>query len=146
MKSHLSIRLGLVVALSLTTGIVTDAQTNWPTTKVVRPAAAPRPVQIRKPKPTSKRRAARTATIPRRQRISLRSMAELVTRQAAAIEALARRLEAAESRLDVLASASAPAAQTGQDASLGPVTPGFDDAQSPFRAALSIDWAEVIAR
>ena len=73
-------------------------------------------------------------------------MAELVTRQAAAIEALARRLEAAESRLDVLASASAPAAQTGQDAALGPVTPGFDDAQSPFRAALSIDWAEVIAR
>jgi len=146
MKSHLSIRLGLAVALSLTTGIVTDAQTNWPTTKVVRPAAAPRPVQIRKPKPTSKRRAARTSTSTATSADLLRSMAELVTRQAAAIEALARRLEAAESRLDVLASASAPAAQAGQDASLERVTPGFDDAQSPFRAALSIDWAEVIAR
>ena len=31
----------------------------WPTTKVVRPAAAPRPVQIRKPKPPRKRRAAK---------------------------------------------------------------------------------------
>ena len=52
----------------------------------------------------------------------------------------------AASRLEVLASASAPAAHTGQDAALEPVTPGFEEAQSPFRAALSIDWAEVIAR
>ena len=33
MKSHVSIRLGFAVALWLATGIVTDAQTNWPTTK-----------------------------------------------------------------------------------------------------------------
>ena len=146
MKSHLSICLGLALALSLTTGIVTDAQTKWPTTKVVRPATAPRPVQIRKPKPTRKRRAARPATAVAPSSDLLRSMAELVTRQAAAIEALARRLEAAESRLEALASATAPAAHTGQDAALEPVTPEFNDAQSPFRAALSIDWAEVIAR
>ena len=66
----------------------------------------------------------------------LRSMAELVTRQAAAIEALARRLEVAESRLEQLAGPPPTA----------PVAAEIDEAQAPFRAALSIDWAEVIGR
>ena len=67
-------------------------------------------------------------------------MAELVTRQAAAIEVLARRLEAAESRLEQLAAAAAPET---------PATPeraALDEAQAPFRASLAIDWSEVIGR
>ena len=63
-------------------------------------------------------------------------MAELVTRQAAAIDALARRLEAAEARLELLATAAPQA----------PAVAEVDEAQTPFRASLAIDWAEVIGR
>ena len=148
MKSHLSVRLGLALALALATGIVTDAQANWPTTRVARSAAAPKPVQIRKPRPARKRRAAKPITIAATSTDLLRSMAELVTRQAAAIEALARRLEAAESRLETLASASVPGTQVSEHASVEPdtVAPDIDAAQVPFRAALVVDWAERIAR
>ena len=134
MKSHASIRLGFALALWLAAGLVTDAQSNWPTTKVVRPAAASKPVQIRKPRP--KRRGAPKVVAASPQPDLLRSMAELVTRQAAAIEALARRLEVAESRLEQLAGPPPTA----------PVAAEIDEAQAPFRAALSIDWAEVIGR
>ena len=63
-------------------------------------------------------------------------MAALVTHQAAAIDALAHRLEAAEARLELLAAAAQQA----------PVVAEIDEAQAPFRAALAIDWAEVIGR
>lgn len=64
-------------------------------------------------------------------------MAELITRQAEAIELLERRLAAAESRLAALVPAQ-PAA---------PVVAAIEDPQAPFRAAsLSIDWADLLSR
>ena len=136
MKSHLCLRLGLTLAL-LATGIVADAQTRWPTTKVARAAAASKPVQIRKPRAARKRGTTKVVARASTKEDLLRSMAELVTRQAAAIEALARRLEAAETRLELLSAAATTNA---------PMASVIDEAQAPFRASLSIDWAQVSAR
>jgi hypothetical protein len=140
MKSHASIRAALALAMSLASGIVIEAQTKWPTAKAARTVAAPkaRALQIRKAKPSKRRATARTtaATTPTE---LLRSMSELVTRQAAAIDVLARRLEAAESRLEQLAAAAPEAPAAAERAAL-------DEAQAPFRAALAIDWSEVIGR
>jgi hypothetical protein len=146
MKPHTSLRLGLAVVLTLASGIITDAQTNWPTAKTARIATPSKPVQIRKAR-AAKRRGATRAAAPSgatarvtastaTQMELLRSMADLVTRQATAIDALARRLEAAEARLELLAAAPQQA----------PVVAEIDEAQAPFRAALAIDWAEVIGR
>ena len=148
MRSQSWIGVGMVVALSLAAGSVVESQTKWPTTKSARPATASKSVQIRKPKPTRKRRAGKPVTGTETQADLLRSMADLVTRQAAAIEALGRRLEAAESRLEQLASASAAGIPVVQTAAAEPTAtlPEIDDAQAPFRAALSIDWADLIGR
>jgi hypothetical protein len=71
-------------------------------------------------------------------------MAELVTRQAEAIEALARRLEAAEARLEVLASAALDS-PAGVEATASTTPPALTQLQTPFEAGWSIDWADVIA-
>jgi hypothetical protein len=64
-------------------------------------------------------------------------MAELITRQAEAIELLERRLAAAERRLAALAPAAPEA----------PAVTAIEDPQAPFKtAALSIDWADVLSR
>lgn len=131
-RSHHAIRVALVVALTIGGGIILTAQSNWPSARTA--AEVSKPVKSRTSAPVRRRRAARPRpAAPMRETELLRSMAELATRQAAAIELLARRLEAAEARLSALAS-SEPVAR--------PMA--IDDAQAPFRAAVSIDWDQVI--
>ena len=132
-------RVALVIALTVAGGVVADAQMGWPPPAKTK-AAVTVPAHARKP--ASARRRARIARPAARSSTAetqlLRSMAELVTRQAAAIEVLSRRLEAAEARLDALAPVE-PAAPAATAAAVDP-------AQSPFRAFLSVDWNEVIGR
>lgn len=127
MRSQMSIRAALVVALILTGDAATDAQSNWPTAK---PAAAPAsvsasaPDKTTKPAPARRRRVTRrrpAAVTPARETELLRSMTEVVSRQAAAIELLARRLEAAEARLAMDKSAP-PAFDSAQAKASGPYT------------------------
>ena len=128
-------RVALVLALTVAGGVVAEAQIGWPSAKTK--AAVTAPAQPRKP--ASARRRARVArpavTASTVETQLLRSMADLVTRQAAAIEVLSRRLEAAEARLDAL-----EPAEPAETAS------ALDPAQAPFRAFLSVDWNEVIGR
>ena len=136
MTLNTPIRVALVIALTVAGGAMAGAQTRWPAAKAK--AAVSTPAQARKP--ASVRRRARAmprpaATSSTAETALLRSMAELVTRQAAAIEVLSRRLEAAEARLDALEPAQP--AVTAAD---------VDPAQSPCRAFLTVDWNEVIGR
>jgi hypothetical protein len=140
MRSLTSFRAGLMVALMLATGMVTDAQTNWPTATTAKTATATasKPVKSRKPAPKRRRKAVRprpVATVTPNEIELLRSMADLITRQAAAIELLARRLEATEARLATVTAAQAhpPAVAT------------IEDAQAPFRASLSLDWSKLLS-
>ena len=124
-----SIRAAFVIALVLTSSGALDAQTNWPTART-RPAASKaaktrKPSPVRRPKP----RASRETEL-------LRSLADLVTRQAAAIELLSKRLEMAEAQLAALSRPeSEPHMLTARE-----------DPQALFRASLSIDWAELLNR
>jgi len=120
-----------VVALILGTGIVTDAQTNWPTAKTGAAAVAS-PVKPRKPARRRRARPRPVVAAPVRETTLLRSMAELITRQAATIDVLTRRLDAAEARLAAVARA------------VSDVPAGIDAPETPFSAAGSIDWNQVL--
>jgi hypothetical protein len=99
MRSHLPLSAAFVVALVLAGGVTSDAQTNWPTAKTAAPVVS-KPVQA--PKKTVRRKSVRPrpASTPSRQETELlRAMVDVVARQAATLEMLARRLEAAEARL-----------------------------------------------
>jgi hypothetical protein len=140
MRSHTSIRAGLVLAMTLAAGTAADAQTNWPTARP-RAAAVSSPVKSRKRAPVRRRKTATprpvAAAAATRENELLRSMAELVMRQAQAIELLEKRLAAAESRLAALVPSEPDA----------PAVAAIEDAQAPFRtASLSIDWADVLSR
>jgi hypothetical protein len=139
MRSHTSIRAGLVLATTLAAGTAADAQTNWPTARP-RAAAVSSPVKSRKRAPVRRRKTATprpVAAAATRENELLRSMAELVMRQAQAIELLEKRLAAAESRLAALVPSEPDA----------PAVAAIEDAQAPFRtASLSIDWADVLSR
>jgi hypothetical protein len=137
MASHMSIRVALIVALTLAAGIGAEAQTNWPKAKTV---SASRPSQVRGLTTARRRKVtkSRNAVPATTETELLRSMAALVTRQAEAIELLAKRLEAAEARLALVAPIESEA----------PTAAAIEDPQAPFRASLfgSIDWAALAHR
>jgi hypothetical protein len=129
----------LVLAMTLGAGIATDAKTNWPTART-RAAAVSSPAKSHKRAPVRRRKAAKprpVAAAPTPENDLLRSMAELITRQAQALELLERRLAAAESRLAALVPAEPDP----------PAVATIEDPQAPFRtASLSIDWSDILSR
>jgi hypothetical protein len=99
MRSHVPLRAAFVVALTLAGGVSSKAQTHWPAAKTATPVVS-KPVQA--PTKTVRRKSVRPrpAPAPSRQETELlRAMVDVVARQAATLEMLARRLEAAEARL-----------------------------------------------
>lgn len=129
MTPKASIRAAIVIALLLTGSGASEAQTNWPAGRT-RPAAS-ESAKVRKPSPVRRRRLRASPETE-----LLRSLTDLVTRQAAAIELLSKRLETAEARLAALA----------RPESEPPVLTALDDPQAPFRGSFANDWAELLSR
>jgi hypothetical protein len=120
------ISIVLASALWLGGAAVVHGQSSWPTAKKTAVEGG-----RRKTVSTKKRRRA-AVPVKRAHAIdeaTLRSMYDLIARQSLALEALTKRLEAAERRLDAAASAAEPLA---------------DDRADLFRAALAVDWSRVI--
>jgi len=144
-RMHFVVSFMLLAALGLTRPSIVDAQSGWPSAKPAPKAvAAPkrlasfvgagletRPSTARKKKVVPRKAVAVMAASDRD--ALLRSMAELLNRQASVIEALASRLESAERRLASLTMpASGPVAS---DATFDPARTGL---------GLAIDWSQVI--
>jgi len=135
-KANQLVSITLVAGLWLGCVGATGAQTGWPdsrktrATKTATPAKAARTASKASGKP-ARAKTARPASRPRiADEAALRAMSAIIARQTQAIEALTRRLEAAERRLDM---ASAPA-----------IDVLVEDTVDPFRAARSVDWAEIV--
>ena len=133
--------ISILLASTLWLGGAASAsgQSTWPTEKTITTEKKKSVPTTRKAGSRSRRKAASTrrpriVATPRQQPPSaqeavLRSMSEVIARQSQALEALTMRLEAAERRLDVAA----------------PVPEAIaDDRADLFRAALAVDWAQVI--
>ena len=129
MTPKASIRTALVIALVLTGSGASEAQTNWPAGRT-RPAVS-KSAKVRTPSHVRRRKLRASPETE-----LLRSLADLVTRQAAAIELLSKRLEMAEAQLAAL---SRPESEP-------PMLTALEDPQAPFRASLSIEWAELLNR
>src|SRR5262245_49747453 len=147
------IPIALVVTGWLLGSVPAIAQSAWPTAKKTAVVQQPSRDQRRKPaKPdaaaVATRRAKRgSSRIPAMtaDRVMLRAMSEIIARQTLAIEALAVRLEAAERRLDL--GASAPVRlkpDTTSDTTSDTAEALVDDPFDPFRAARAVDWAQVL--
>jgi hypothetical protein len=148
-KSNPLVSIVLVASLWLSWAGIAGAQTGWPdaqkpaakasTSNAPAPRAAKAPAKTkRKPGPAkaSSSPAAEPSESHPVDEAALRAMSAIIASQTAAIEALTRRVEATERRLAVMSHGSEIAAISVAE----PIVESAD----LFRAALFVDWEEVI--
>ena len=130
MSAKRLVSFGLVSILWLGTPAGIEAQSNWPTAPRATTARPDPPAKTRKASRPKRRSARKPPTTVRVDEATLRTISELITRQTLAIEALTRRLEAAERRFE---QAMLPAAELSRDI------------PASFCTVPRVDWSRALA-